>query len=218
MQALKRWPLCRFGDYRKDDPSSFQLSPQLSIYPQFMFNFRRSQFVQVFGNSPDETAYCRMILNRETVGDAMVMIQPQLSSYSFNGPPEPVLLDVSSIQPDRILVLDAYFSVVVFHGTTIAQWRRAGYHEQPEHAAFAQLLQAARADAEAIMKERFPTPRFVDCDQHGSQVRTRSQRLQCLAFLTGRAAPLPGPVPAGQAQPVGHLQLPVDGKRGHHDR
>lgn len=28
------------------------------------------------------------------------------------GPPEPVLLDVSSIAPDRILLLDAYFYVV----------------------------------------------------------------------------------------------------------
>ena len=37
----------RFGDYRKDDPDSFQLRPQLSYYPQFMFNFRRSQFIQV---------------------------------------------------------------------------------------------------------------------------------------------------------------------------
>lgn len=58
------------------------------------------------------------------------------------GPPEPVLLDVSSITPDRILLLDAYFYVVVFHGSTVAQWRKAGYQDQPEHAAFKQLLQA----------------------------------------------------------------------------
>lgn len=31
----------RFGDYRKDDPSSFNLRPELSFYPQFMFNLRR---------------------------------------------------------------------------------------------------------------------------------------------------------------------------------
>ena len=37
----------RFGDYRSDDPASFQIAPQMSIYPQFMFNLRRSQFVQV---------------------------------------------------------------------------------------------------------------------------------------------------------------------------
>ena len=37
----------RFGDYRKDDPTSFQLAHEMSFYPQFMFNLRRSQFVQV---------------------------------------------------------------------------------------------------------------------------------------------------------------------------
>lgn len=36
--------------------------------------------------------------------------------------------------------------------------------------AFAQLLQAPRDDADAIIKERFPVPRLVICDQHGSQV------------------------------------------------
>lgn len=33
--------LQRFGDYRPDDPSSFNLRPELSFYPQFMFNLRR---------------------------------------------------------------------------------------------------------------------------------------------------------------------------------
>ena len=37
----------RFGDFRKDDPDTFQLSPNMSYFPQFMFNLRRSQFVQV---------------------------------------------------------------------------------------------------------------------------------------------------------------------------
>lgn len=35
---------------------------------------------------------------------------------------------------------------------------------------FAQLLRAPRDDADAIIKERFPVPRLVICDQHGSQV------------------------------------------------
>ena len=51
-------------------------------------------------------------------------------------PPPQVLLDVAAIQPDRILLLDTYFMVVVFYGATVAEWRRAGYHEQPEHQAF----------------------------------------------------------------------------------
>jgi len=44
------------------------------------------------------------------------MIQPTLLAYSFNGPPVPVLLDVTSIGPDRILLLDTFFQVIVFHG------------------------------------------------------------------------------------------------------
>ncbi|CAI9103345.1 OLC1v1001808C1 [Oldenlandia corymbosa var. corymbosa] len=161
----------RFGDYQKENPSSFCLSPRFSIFPQFLFNLRRSQFVQVFNNSPDETAYFRMILNRENVANSVVMIQPSLISYSFNSPPEPVLLDVAAIASDRILLLDSYFTIVVFHGATIAQWRKARYHEQPEHMAFAQLLQSPLDDSESIIRERFPVPRLVVCDQHGSQAR-----------------------------------------------
>lgn len=57
------------------------------------------------------------------------MFQPQLVSYSFSGV-EPALLDVSSIMPERILLLDAFFYVVIFHGATVAQWRKEGYQER----------------------------------------------------------------------------------------
>lgn len=36
--------------------------------------------------------------------------------------------------------------------------------------AFAQLLQAPQDDAKMIITDRFPVPRLVVCDQHGSQV------------------------------------------------
>ncbi|KAM6542776.1 hypothetical protein CsatB_007223 [Cannabis sativa] len=184
--------LCsRFGDYQKDSPSSFSLSPRLSIFPQFIFHLRRSQFVQVFNNSPDETAYFRMILNRENVANSVVMIQPSLISYSFHSTPEPALLDVAAIAADRILLLDSYFTVVIFHGSTIAQWRKAGYHTMPEHQAFAQLLEAPHVDADAIVKERFPVPRLVVCDQYGSQARFLLAKLNPSATYNNDA-PLPG--------------------------
>lgn len=50
--------LCqKFADYRKGDPSTFCLLGNFSLYPQFMYHLRRSQFLQVFNNSPDETAF-----------------------------------------------------------------------------------------------------------------------------------------------------------------
>ena len=59
----------------------------------------------------------------------------------------------------------------MFHGTTIAQWRKAEYHLQSEHAAFAQLLAAPAAESKEIARRRFPVPKIVDCDQNGSQAR-----------------------------------------------
>ncbi|KAJ3045420.1 GTPase-activating protein S23 [Rhizophlyctis rosea] len=164
--------LCqKFADYRKDDPSSFRLSDNFSIYPQFMFHLRRSQFLQVFNNSPDETAFYRHILNREDVNNSLIMIQPTLMSYSFDGPPQPVLLDSISIKPDVILLLDTFFHILIWHGETVAAWRKAKYHEQAEYANFKMLLEAPKADAQELLAERFPLPRYIDCDQGGSQER-----------------------------------------------
>lgn len=55
------------------------------------------------------------MLNRESVGECLTMIQPVLYSYSFSGL-EAVMLDTSSIQPDRILLLDTFFLVLIFLG------------------------------------------------------------------------------------------------------
>jgi len=161
----------KFGEYQRDAPESFRMPSSLSIYPQFMFHLRRSQFLQTANNSPDETAFYRIMLTRETVMNSLVMIQPTLFSYSFHGPPQPVLLDVSAISPDTILLLDSYFLIVSHRGSTIAAWHKAGYQEQPEHEAFRALLAAPVRDAKALAAERCPTPRLVECNQGGSQAR-----------------------------------------------
>jgi protein transport protein SEC23 len=164
--------LCaKFAEYEPDDLNSFRLSPEFSLYPQFMFHLRRSQFLQLFNSSPDEAAYYRYILSRENTTNSLVMLQPTLLSYSFNGPPEAALLDSESVRADTILLLDTFFHVVVFHGETIAAWREQGYHEQDEHAAFRALLEAPQSDAQLIMDARFPVPRYIVCDQHKSEAR-----------------------------------------------
>uniref|UniRef100_A0A182NZD3 Protein transport protein SEC23 n=1 Tax=Anopheles epiroticus TaxID=199890 RepID=A0A182NZD3_9DIPT len=164
--------LCqKFGEYGKDDPNSFRLAENFSLFPQFMYHLRRSQFLQVFNNSPDETTFYRHMLMREDLTQSLIMIQPILYSYSFNGPPEPVLLDTSSIQPDRILLMDTFFQILIFHGETIAQWRKDKYQEMPEYENFKQLLQAPVDDAQDILQTRFPMPRYIDTEQGGSQAR-----------------------------------------------
>jgi protein transport protein SEC23 len=107
--------VCRFAEYKKDDISSFRLSKEFSLYPQFMYHLRRSHFLQTFGASPDESAFYRMTLLRENTTNSLVMIQPALLQYSFECPqPVPVLLDINSLKENVILLLDTYFHVLVW--------------------------------------------------------------------------------------------------------
>lgn len=99
------------------------------------------------------------------------MIQPILTSYAFDVPPQPVLLDSVSIQPDVILLLDTFFHILIFHGETVAQWRKAGYQDQEGYENFKALLEAPKVDAQDLLIDRFPIPRYIECDQGGSQAR-----------------------------------------------
>uniref|UniRef100_A0A673M266 Protein transport protein SEC23 n=1 Tax=Sinocyclocheilus rhinocerous TaxID=307959 RepID=A0A673M266_9TELE len=164
--------LCqKFGDYHKDDPNSFRFSETFSLYPQFMFHLRRSSFLQVFNNSPDESTYYRHQFMRQDLTQSLIMVQPILYAYSFSGPPEPVLLDSSSILPDRILLMDTFFQIVIYHGETVSQWRKAGYQDMPEYENFRHLLQAPVDDAQELLHTRFPMPRYIDTEHGGSQAR-----------------------------------------------
>lgn len=172
--------IAKFADYRKDDTSSFSLSPQFAIFPQFMYHLRRSNFLQTFNASPDETAFGRTIILRENVMNTLVMIQPALLQYSFDeGPPQPVLLDAASLKPNVILLLDSFFHVVIWRGETIQAWYEAGYQEKDEYANFKQLLVAPAEDAKSILGDRFPVPKFIQTSAGGSQAR----------FLTSKVNP-----------------------------
>lgn len=165
--------LCqRFGEYRKDDASSFRLGKQFSLFPQFMFHLRRSPLLQTFNSSPDEASYHRLVFMREHVGNSILMVQPSLQCYSFSHPTAfPVALDAASVRPDVVLLLDTFFYVLLFHGETIAQWRNEGWDKREGQDLFRALLQNPKDDAADIMGERFPVSRYIECDQHKSQAR-----------------------------------------------
>ena len=51
--------MAKVATYKADDPSTFKLPPEFTYFPSFLYYLRRSQFVRVFGYSPDESAYFR---------------------------------------------------------------------------------------------------------------------------------------------------------------
>eukprot|EP01063_Lacrimia_lanifica_P022865 TRINITY_DN30384_c0_g1_i1.p1 TRINITY_DN30384_c0_g1~~TRINITY_DN30384_c0_g1_i1.p1 ORF type:complete len:781 (+),score=230.01 TRINITY_DN30384_c0_g1_i1:112-2454(+) len=161
----------RFANYERDKPQTLQLPGQLSLFPQFMFHLRRSQYLQVFNSSPDETVFFRLWLDRESVANCLIMIQPQLIAFDTKTENRPCLLDSSSVSVDNILVLDTYFEVLVHYGQSICDWRDAKYHELPGYEHFAKLLSVPSISAKERVAARYPTPRFVESDHHSSQSR-----------------------------------------------
>lgn len=113
-------------------------------------------------------------MKRESTFNALLIIQPTLFSYSFDSEglrPTPVALDATSVLPDRVLVLDTFFVILVHYGATIASWRKEGYQDKPEYEGFKALLRAPKESAAALIADRLPSPKYVECDQNGSQAR-----------------------------------------------
>lgn len=52
----------------------------------------------------------------------------------------------------------------------MAAWKKEGYHEKEEYATFKSLLEAPVEDAQDLLCNRFPIPRYVETEQGGSQV------------------------------------------------
>lgn len=149
-----------FANTKFDDPETCTFPENFKMYPEIIFHFRRSEFIQLFNISPDQTAFYNCMINRERVLESLTMIQPELYSYSFSGV-ELVKLDTSSIQPERVLLLDTYFNVLIFLGKTIAAWKKKRYHEQEEYESFRSLLERPVEDARRIFEQRCPAPRYI---------------------------------------------------------
>lgn len=127
------------------------------------------------------------------------MIQPTLTAYSLDAPPQPVLLDSISIRPEIILLLDSFFHIVIFHGEHVATWRGQGFHLKPEYANLKALLEAPVQDAKDLLSDRYPIPMYVVCDQHGSQSRFLISKLNPSTTHVNTPATYGGQS-AGQAQ------------------
>lgn len=51
------------------------------------------------------------------------------------------MLDVQSLRPEVVLLLDSFFHVVIWHGEMINMWKEQGYERSPEYANFSELLE-----------------------------------------------------------------------------
>jgi len=162
----------KFADYTPGNANHFVLHAAFSYFPGFMFHFRRSPFIQTLGDTPDETSFFRLVLNRETVENSLAMIQPTLEKFSLNEENRFVELSYSSLVPNAVYLLDTYFCVLVMKGSHIKDWVDKGYDKSPDYENLRQLLRVPVEQAEAICKsDRFPMPKYFNVYERDPQVR-----------------------------------------------
>merc|ERR1712039_735787 len=87
---------------------------------------------------------------------------------------------------------DDFFHVVIWRGEKTQAWYDKGYQEMEEYANFKTLLQAPANDAEQILADRFPVPKFVQTNAGGSQAR----------FVTSKVNPSNSGQGFGDGQPA----------------
>ena len=63
----------RYCDYTKGRADSLQMGPEFALYPEYIFHLRRSMFLDIFNNTPDETAFYRMMLFRSELTRPVIL-------------------------------------------------------------------------------------------------------------------------------------------------
>lgn len=162
----------KFATFNIGFPDSVQLDASFSLFPVFVFHLRRSEYFMILNISPDESTFKRHWLLREPVDRALLMIQPTLYSYDLENPSATaVALDSESLKADNIVLMDAFFNMHIMWGSTIYEWIKARYHDNPEYEYFKNLLSVVEDDANTLLTSRFPQPRFSRTDANGSEAR-----------------------------------------------
>lgn len=202
-ESVRRWIdkmlvlYCRKFGTHSGTPESLRIPVGFSLFPAFLFHFRRSEYFMILNISPDETTFKRHFLMRETCDNCTIMIQPVLYSYDIEHPMAQVAaLDISSIRADNILLIDAFFGVWIMYGTSIEAWYNEGYQDQPENQHFTELLAAPSRDAESILAHRMPYPWFNITGRWGGDARHFLNRFSAGGTAASAAA---GSAGAGKA-------------------
>ena len=141
------------------------------LLPNFIFNFRRSNFLNTFNSSLDQTAYLHLNLLTENISSIILMILPSLIKYNINGEIFSVPLNLNSLSEQSVLLLDSYFRILIWNGSTISIWRDQNYQELEEYSYLKNLLNKPLINAKELIENRFPVPPLINCDQDSSLSR-----------------------------------------------
>ena len=127
-----------------------------------------------------------MTLNRESLSNMLVMIQPALFQYDLQeSEPTPVLCDFESLKPEIVLLVDTYFYLLIWRGINVHGWYQEELHLQPEYEHINYLFTQPNEDAKIILEDRLPVPKVITCHQGSPDERILKSKLNPPSAQTG---------------------------------
>lgn len=146
----------------RHDATSVKIDQVFSLLPEFMLHLVRSPLIAHCNTSPDQSAFYRHRLYRESCTQAAVMMRPHLFTYDLDGREVRAPLNAASLNDDGILFMDSYFQLVVYRG---------------KYAAKDGLPPSLLARRSGIEGGRFLVPGYVEAEQGKSGSRLLLARL-----------------------------------------
>ena len=73
--------------------------------------------------------------------------------------------------------MDCYFTVIVWFGNSIQQWKENKYDEDPEYEYLKELFDAPMRDAKEIIYDRMPISNFFETHYNSSKSRYLKARV-----------------------------------------
>lgn len=159
------------SSFSNNAPDSLELPESISELPNLIYFLRKSMIVHTQANSPDETAYLRLMAFSQPLENVNRFIKPALYLLHYQGGIAPVELDETSLSSEVYLLLDTFTNVLLWRGSDLNSWFDDGLHKTEEYQFLGDVDATANREAANIVARRFPTPKFTRTYAGESQER-----------------------------------------------
>jgi len=165
-------------NYTPNEKGTVALTKDTALFMQLMYATRRSPILSNFNSTPDEYNFMRSNFMGQNIRNSLLMIQPLLFAFDASDPvPRCVKPQVGERHASRVLLLDTFFTIVIWYGKNACSWRDTAIYEEEQYAHIKELLDEPENFAQERLVGRNPFPLLVLCDDGKGQDRFLMARL-----------------------------------------
>ena len=161
-----------------DNKRDFTLFPGLEEVVRFSYHLRRSLLLRPDDATPDEATLFALLVNRASVENTCVLVQPVLTVFEVGEEVAAVELDAKELRSNRVLVLDCVKTFLVWKGSEVVLWEKEGLLDSDDGKELKKVLEEARRHVAAVRAQRtLLVAEVLECGQGTSKGRVLLSKL-----------------------------------------